>query len=67
MKVVELKNKNVKLVADEGKIIQSKSTHIDEESGQEVANIKGEVIYLGKNDKQENYIEVEKEQECQIL
>lgn len=64
MKVVELKNKNVKLVADEGKIIQSKATHIDEESGQEVANIKGEVIYLGKNDKQENYIEVEKEEEC---
>ena len=61
MKVVELKNKNIKLVADRGKIIQSKATHFDEELGQEVADISGEVIYLGKNDRQENYVEVEKE------
>lgn len=50
-----------KLVADEGKIIQSKATHIDEETNKEVADISGETIYLGKNDKQENYIEVDEE------
>lgn len=60
MKVVELKNKNVKLVSDEGKILQSKVTHFDEELGQEVPDISGEVIYLGKHDKEENYEEVEK-------
>ena len=62
MRVVKLKNGNLKLVADEGKMIQSKATHIDEESGEEVADISGETIYLGKNDKQENYVEVEKEE-----
>lgn len=60
MKVVELKNKNIKLVADRGKMIQSKAMHYDEELGQEVSDISGEVIYLGKNDRQENYVEVEK-------
>ena len=50
-----------RIVADKGKIIQSKATHIDEESGQEVADISGETIYLGKNDSEENYIEVKKE------
>lgn len=63
MKVVELKNKNIKLVADRGKMIQSKAMHYDEELGQDVADISGEVIYLGKNDRQENYVEVEKETE----
>ena len=60
MEVVKLKNKNIMLVANEGKIIQSKATHFDEELGQEVADISGEVIYLGKHDKEENYEEVEK-------
>lgn len=63
MKVVELKNKNIKLVADRGKMIQSKAMHYDEELGQEVSDISGEVIYLGKNDRAENYEEVEKEEE----
>ena len=63
MKVVELKNKNIKLVADEGKILESKATHFDEELGQEVADISGEVIYLGKHDRAENYEEVEKGEE----
>lgn len=62
MKVVELKNKNIKLVADRGKMIQSKAMHYDEELGQEVPGISGEVIYLGKNDRAENYEEVEKEE-----
>lgn len=55
-----------KLVAEDGKIIQSKATHIDEETNKEVADISGEVIYLGKNDKQENYVEVEKTNEEEI-
>lgn len=63
MEVVKLKNKNIMLVANEGKIIQSKATHFDEELGQEVADISGEVIYLGKHDKEENYEEVEKGEE----
>ncbi len=63
MKVVELKNKNIKLVADRGKMIQSKAMHYDEELGQEVSDISGEVIYLGKNDRAENYEEVEKGEE----
>ncbi len=63
MEVVKLKNKNIMLVANEGKIIQSKATHFDEELGQEVPDISGEVIYLGKHDRAENYEEVEKEEE----
>lgn len=63
MQIIKLKNKNIKLVADEGMIIQSRAMHIDEESKEEVADISGETIYLGKNDKQENYIEVEKNEE----
>ncbi len=61
MDVVRLRNGNVKLVADEGKMIESKARYVDEETGKEVADISGETIYLGKNDKQENYVEVEKE------
>lgn len=63
MKVVELKNENVKLVADRGKILESKATHFDEELGQDVPDISGEMIYLGKHDKEENYVEVEKGEE----
>jgi len=62
MKVIELESKNIKLVADESKIIKSKATHFDEELQKEVADISGEIIYLGKNDKAENYVEVEKEE-----
>lgn len=63
MKVVVLKNKNVKLVADDGKIVQSKATHIDEETNDIVPDVMGFVIYLGKYDKQENYVEVEMEED----
>ena len=52
-----------RIVADEGKVIQSKAMHYDEESDQEVADVIGEIIYLGKNDSKENYIEGEKEEE----
>lgn len=62
MEIVELKNGNIKLVADGNKIIESKVKHYDEETEQEVADIRGETIYLGKNDKAENYEEVEKEE-----
>ncbi len=61
MKVIELKKKNRKLIADEGKILQSKVMHFDEEMGQAVPDVSGEIIYLGKNDKQENYVEVDRE------
>lgn len=62
MKVEEFIKGCFRIVADEGKMIQSKATHFDEELGQEVPDISGEVIYLGKNDRQENYVEVEKEE-----
>lgn len=61
MKVEEFIKGCFRIVADEGKVIVSKATHFDEELGQEVPDISSEVIYLGKNDKQENYEEVEKE------
>ena len=63
MKVEEFIKGCFRIVADEGKILQSKASHFDEELGQDVADISGEVIYLGKNDKKENYEEVEKEEE----
>lgn len=63
MKVEEFIKGCFRIVADDGYIIQSKATHFDEELGQEVADISGEVIYLGKNDRQENYEEVEKGEE----
>ena len=50
-----------RIVAEEGKIIESKARHYDEELGEEVADIVSEVIYLGKNDASENYVEVKKE------
>lgn len=65
MEVVKLKNKNIMLVANEGKIIQSKATHFDEELQEDVADISGETIYLGIHNKAENYEEVQKgEEEC---
>lgn len=64
MKVIELENNNIKLVADENKIIQSKATHFDEELNTEVPDVEGTIVYLGKNDKPENYIEVEVKDGC---
>ena len=61
MKVIELENNNIKLVADENKIIQSKATHFDEELNTEVPDVEGTIVYLGKNDNAENYIEEEVE------
>ena len=61
MKVEKLKNGNIRLLADEGKIIQSKKTHHDEELQQEIPDVESTIIYLGKNDEVENYIEVEEE------
>jgi len=60
MEVIELKNKNIKLVADENKVIQSRARHFDEEAGYDVPDVLGEIIYLGKNDVAENYEEIEK-------
>ena len=57
MKVEEVKT--TKLIAGEGKIIRSKKTHYDEEAKKEVPDVEGKVIYLGKNDKADNYVEVE--------
>ena len=62
MKII--RSKNIKLIADEGMIIQSKATHFDEELQGQVPDIEGPVVYLGKNDKPENYIEVEVEDGC---
>ena len=59
MKVEKLENGNIRLLADEGKIIQSKSTYYDEELQKDVPNVESTIIYLGKNDSVENYIEVE--------
>lgn len=63
MKVEEFIKGCFRIVADEGKIIRLKAMHYDEEMGQRVVDIRGEVIYLGKNDRVENYEEVEKEEE----
>ena len=63
MKVIELENKNVKLGAEEGKIIQSKAMYFDEELGQDVPNVQGRKIYLGRNDDVENYKEIEEKEE----
>lgn len=59
MKVEEFIKGCFRIVADEGKIIQSKATHFDEELQKEISDVSGKIIYLGKNDKVENYIEVE--------
>lgn len=55
-----------RLVADDGYMIQSKATHYDEELKQDVADISGETIYLGKNDSEENYVAVEKTNEEEV-
>lgn len=62
---MELQETNVKLrklTAAEGKIIISKETQKDE-NGIEVPIVKSKEIYLGKEDSQENYIEVEEREE----
>lgn len=59
--IVKLDNGNIKLVAEDGYIIQSKSMHLDKESGQDIADVSGKTIYLGKNDVVENYIKVKTE------
>ena len=59
MEVEKLENGNIRLLADEGKIIQSKKTHYDEELKKDVPDIESTIIYLGKNDSEENYMEVE--------
>lgn len=63
---MELKEEQVtlrKLTASEGKIIISKETKIDEETGEEVPVIKSKKIYLGKHDSEENYIEIDEMEE----
>ena len=58
---MELQEKKVtlrKLIAEEGKVIISKETQTDE-NGIEVPVVKAKEIYLGKEDSEENYIEVE--------
>ena len=52
-----------KLVAEEGKIIVSRKTHYDEEQEKEVPDVSGKIVYLGKNDSEENYKEIEKSEE----
>ncbi len=52
-----------KLIASEGKIIVSKETKIDEETGEEVPVVKSKKVYLGKYDSEDNYIEVDESEE----
>ena len=60
---MELQETNVKLrklTADEGKIIVSKETQKDED-GNDIPVVQAKEIYLGKEDSQDNYMEVEEE------
>ena len=52
-----------KLTASEGKIIISKETTTDEETGEEKPVVKSKEAYLGKYDSEENYIEVDESEE----
>lgn len=63
--IIELSNGNIKLVAEEGFVIKSKETHLDEETNTEVPNVEGTIIYLGKNDSANNYIKTQVEVEIQ--
>ena len=61
---MQLEEKNVivrKLTADENKIIISKETQKDE-NGNEVPVVRAREVYLGKEDSEENYVEVEEEE-----
>lgn len=62
---MELQETNVKLrklTAEEGKIIVSKEMQKDED-GNDVPVVKSKEIYLGKEDSEDNYIEVEEGEE----
>ncbi len=62
---MELQETNVKLrklTADENKIIISKETQKDE-NGIDVPIVRAKEIYLGKEDSEENYIEIEESEE----
>ena len=62
---MELQETNVKLrklTADEGKVIISKETEKNE-NGIEMPVVKAKEIYLGKEDRKDNYIEVEEREE----
>lgn len=61
---MELQETNVKLrklTADENKIIISKETQKDE-NGIDVPIVRAKEIYLGKEDSENNYIEVNEEE-----
>ena len=61
---MELKETDVKLrklTADEGKIIISKETQKDE-NGIEMPIVKAKEIYLGKEDSEDNYVELDEEE-----
>lgn len=63
---MELKEEQVtlrKLTASEGKVIISKETKNDEETGEKVPIVKSKEIYLGKYDSEENYIEIDESEE----
>ena len=62
MELQETDVKLRKLTADEGKIIISKETQKDE-NGIEVPIVQAKEIYLGKEDSEDNYIEVEESEE----
>lgn len=51
-----------KLTPSDGKIIISKETIIDEETGKEKPAVKSKEIYLGKYDSEDNYIEIDDEE-----
>lgn len=61
---MELKETDVKLrrlKADEGKIIISKETQKDE-NGIDIPIVRAKEIYLGKEDREDNYVEVDEEE-----
>lgn len=62
MRLEETDVKLRKLTADEGKVIVSKETQKDK-NGIDVPVVKSKEIYLGKEDSEENYVEVEEREE----
>ena len=62
MEIQEVKLR--KLVASEGKVIISKEKQTDEEGKEtEIPLVRSKEIYLGKNDSEENYIEIDEMEE----
>lgn len=58
--IIENKNINLKVLkAEDGKIIVSKEKVQKDEKGTQDYAIKSKEIYLGVNDSEENYIEIE--------